>query len=180
MFIKISNNQIEKYPYTAADLYQDFPNTSFPGNLENTDLSNFGVFRIASVPKPSAEWTKIVEELSPENIDGIWTQKWIVRDATEQELVQITQNIVAEYTRAIQQYLDITARTRNYENILSACSYAAGNHPKYSVEGQDCLNWREAVWDKGYEILNDVQAGIRPLPTIEQVIAELPPMVWTN
>lgn len=180
MFIKISNNQIEKYPYTATDLYRDFPDTSFPSDLTNADLSDLGVYKISTVQKPSVDYTQVVEEQSPELINDMWTQVWLVRPASAEEQSTAMAKITRQFTDAIQNYLDVTAQTRNYSNIISACSYAAGTHPKYSLEGKACLSWREAVWDKSYEILNDVQAGNRPIPTIEQVISELPPMEWPN
>ena len=37
---------------------------------------------------------------------------------------------------------------------------------------------RDATWAKGYEILDDVLSGKRPMPTIEEVLAELPPLEW--
>ena len=37
--------------------------------------------------------------------------------------------------------------------------------------------WRSAVWAKGYEILAQVQAGERAIPTEEELIAELPGLV---
>lgn len=180
MFVKINNNQVIKYPYSANDLYAEYPNTSFPLSLDTADLSDFGVYKVTPTQKPNVDYTQVVEEQSPELIDGVWTQVWFVRSATAEEQTAAMAVITRQYTDAIQEYLDVTAQTRNYATILSACSYAAGNHPKYSAEGQACLEWREAVWDKCYEILNDVQTGVRPPPTLQQVIAELPPMVWPN
>lgn len=178
MFIKISNNQIEKYPYTATDLYHDFPNTSFPSDLNNADLSDIGVYKVAFVNRPTVNYTQMVEESDPVLQNGVWTQVWSVRQATSSEQAANMAVIVQQFTEAIQHHLDITAQTKNYASIISACSYAAGTHPKYSAEGKACLMWREAVWDKGYQILNDVQNGIRPMPTIEQVINELPLINW--
>lgn len=178
MFIKILNNQIEKYPYTATDLYQDFPDTSFPSELESADLSDLGVYKVALVERPTVDYTQVVEENNPDLQGGIWTQTWSVRQATSSEQAANMAAIVQQFTEAIQYHLDSTAQTRNYSNIISACSYAAGTHPKYSAEGKACLVWRESVWDVCYQILNDVQAGNRPMPTIEQVISELPVITW--
>ncbi len=180
MFVKIQNDQIEKYPYTATDLFNDFPDTSFPSDLASADLTVFGVHKVTLTTKPIVDYTQIVEEQNPELNNGTWTQVWSVRAATAEEQSAAMTVITRQYTDAIQEYLDQTAQTRNYATILSACSYAAGNHPKYSAEGQACLVWREAVWDKCYEILNDVQTGVRPPPTLQQVISELPTIVWPN
>ena len=84
----------------------------------------------------------------------------------------------AAFTAAIQARLDDFARTRNYDNALSCASYATSTNPKFAAEGQYIVAARYATWAKGYEILNAVLAGDRPMPTLEEVMAELPPLVW--
>jgi len=47
-----------------------------------------------------------------------------------------------------------------------------------AAEGQFMVEARDATWATGYEILNAVLSGQRPMPSIEEVIAELPPLAW--
>lgn len=87
--------------------------------------------------------------------------------------------IEAAFTAAIQQRLDDFARTRNYDSILSACTYATSTVPKFKAEGQACVNLRDATWAAAYTILADVQAGDRPMPaSIADIEADLPAAVW--
>lgn len=86
--------------------------------------------------------------------------------------------IIATYTAAIQKRLDDFARTRNYDGILSAATYAVSVVPKFKAEGQHAVEARDATWAKGYEILAAVEAGTRPLPTLEALAAELPALAW--
>lgn len=86
--------------------------------------------------------------------------------------------IIATYTGAIQKRLDDFARTRNYDGILSAATYATSVVPKFKAEGQYAVEARDATWAKGYEILAAVEAGTRPLPTLEALAAELPALAW--
>lgn len=79
---------------------------------------------------------------------------------------------------AVQRHLDETARTRGYDGILSLASYAASTHPPFAAEGRAGADWRDSVWGYCYQVLADVQAGTRPIPTAEQLIGELPAMVW--
>lgn len=88
------------------------------------------------------------------------------------------EQIMASLSFAVQHHLDIKARERNYDGILSLCTYATSVNPKFAAEGQAGVEWRDAVWAKCYEILADVQAGTRPAPTAEQLIAELPGFTW--
>lgn len=90
------------------------------------------------------------------------------------------EQIVAQYTAAVQQHLDDFARTRNYDSILSAATYAPSTVPKFSAEGQYAVEARDATWAKCYEILAAVEAGSRPTPTLDELLAELPVLTWPN
>lgn len=88
------------------------------------------------------------------------------------------QRIIRDLTTAVQAHLDATARTRNYDGILSACTYATSTNSQFAAEGQACVQWRDACWFACYGVMNSAQLGGRETPTSEQLIAELPPMVW--
>ena len=79
---------------------------------------------------------------------------------------------------AVQKHLDDFARTRNYDGILSAATYATSQVPKFKAEGQYAVEARDATWAKCYEILAAVEAGSRPMPTLDEVIAALPELMW--
>jgi hypothetical protein len=84
----------------------------------------------------------------------------------------------AAFTNAIQQRLDAFAQTRNYDGIMSAATYATSTNAKFRAEGQYAVEARDATWAAGYTILDAVLAGERPMPTLEEVMAELPPLEW--
>lgn len=86
--------------------------------------------------------------------------------------------IIAALIKAVQDHLDATARIRNYDGILSLCSYATSTNPKFGPEGRAGVAFRDDVWASCYATLADVQAGNRATPTEEQLLAELPAMVW--
>lgn len=86
--------------------------------------------------------------------------------------------IQEELTQAVQAYMDGTVQARGYDNIHTACSYSNSTDHIFAAEGQACLQWRDKVWRKCYDILAEVKAGTRGIPTLEEVIAELPVLVW--
>lgn len=77
------------------------------------------------------------------------------------------------YISAIQSVLDAGARSKGYDDILSACSYA-GAPNAFQAESISFLNWRASVWSYAYTELAKVQAGTRTQPTVSAFLAELP------
>jgi hypothetical protein len=86
--------------------------------------------------------------------------------------------IEAEYTVAIQAMLDKKAQERHYDGILSACTYATSTVAKFQAEGQACVEFRDAVWDRSYALMAQVQGGEIPQPTIPELLGMLPTMAW--
>ena len=85
---------------------------------------------------------------------------------------------LAELTQALQDYLDTTARSRNYDGILSLCSYASSSNLKFGPEGLAGVIWRDTVWAYGYQVMDDCSKGLRPIPTPSELVAGAPIMVW--
>lgn len=83
-----------------------------------------------------------------------------------------------ELKAAVQAHLDSTVQTRNYNGILSCCSYVSSTDSVFAAEGAAALAWRDAVWRYCYNVLADYEAGLRPLPTAEELIAALPTLNW--
>ncbi|WP_370832558.1 hypothetical protein [Phascolarctobacterium faecium] len=94
------------------------------------------------------------------------------------EYVPTAEEIQAQLTNAVQNYMDETVKTRNYDNIHTACTYSTSTDSIFAAEGVACVRWRDAVWRKCYELLSEVNAGTRTIPTAEELIAELPKLEW--
>lgn len=91
------------------------------------------------------------------------------------------EQLQAMVVQATQQRLDDFARTRNYDGILSACTYADSSVPKFATEGQYAVTARDATWAALYALLAEVQAGTRPAPaSFDDVQPLLPALEWPN
>ena len=82
---------------------------------------------------------------------------------------------------AVQDHLNNVAATAGYgtartEPIVSACSFAGAPNP-YQAEGAAFIAYRGAVWARCYELLDEVVAGTRAIPTEQELIALLPEYV---
>ena len=116
-------------------------------------------------------------------IEGQSQGKVIVADESGRPILQdppppTTEQIIAKYTAAVQKHLDDFARTLGYDGILSAATYATSTVPKFKAEGQYAVEARDATWAKCYEVLAAVEAGSHPMPTLDELLAELPALVW--
>ena len=86
------------------------------------------------------------------------------------------EQIIEGFKAAIQSTLDEAARAKGYDDIVSACSYA-GYPNVFQAEAITFGQWRANVWDYGHSELDKVIAGTRPVPTIAEILAELPSLV---
>ena len=96
MFIKINTNSKE-YPYSLSKLLMDYPNTSFPEmNIlyENDELLKaFNVFRVIAEPIP--QYDKTIQthvEIEPEFINSMWRRKWLIKELSDLEKLEIRRN----------------------------------------------------------------------------------------
>lgn len=84
-----------------------------------------------------------------------------------------------EIVDIVQRRLDNFARTRNYDSILSAATYATSTISKFQAEGQYAILARDITWSKLYEILSSIEAGTRPIPSgYSDIEPELPVLTW--
>lgn len=99
-------------------------------------------------------------------------------ETKEQREAKQAESTRKRLTNAVQRYLDSTAKERNYDNMMSLCTYATSTNPVFAAEGQAGVEWRDNVWAAGYQILGDVMSGIRAIPTEQELLAELPVIEW--
>lgn len=94
------------------------------------------------------------------------------------EYIPTQEEIQKMLTDGVQRYMDTTAQTRGYDSIHTACSYVNSTDEVFAREGKACLEWRDQVWRACYNILDEVLAGSREIPTLEELIDELPKLNW--
>lgn len=94
-------------------------------------------------------------------------------------VAKTAEQIKADVTKATQDRLDAWAKTRNYDGILSAATYATSRIPQFAAEGQAAVTARDATWAALYGLLAEYQAGTRPMPAgFSDVEPLLPVLEW--
>jgi hypothetical protein len=181
MHALIENGQVKHYPYTVTDIRRAHPEVTFGNNPPDSVLAEFGMMRVFFTTQPEPGASQIVEEGTPTfNTEaGRWEQVWIVREKTAEEVAEERARILNECVTQTQQRLDAWAQERNYDGILSLCTYATSSVPKFAIEGQRGVDNRDATWAKLYEMMAEVEAGTRPKPAgFADIEPELPVLSW--
>ena len=114
---------------------------------------------------------------APDGFDVNRMGEYVIKDGVA---VLPAPDVQAEIVSQTQARLDAFARERSYDGILSACTYATSSVPKFTREGQDAVNARDATWAALYGIMGQVQAGDLPMPSgFADVWPLLPVLEWT-
>lgn len=97
MYVKITNDSVDTYPYSVGQLRRDNPNTSFPKQIPSDMLESYGIYTVVYTDMPSIDdrTQKTEQEATPTLIDGSWTVGWTTTDKTAEETQQWDDNIAA-------------------------------------------------------------------------------------
>ena len=88
MHALIENGAVKQYPYGLGQLKAVYPLTSFPSQANDEMLASYGVQRVFNATPPELTDTQVLEEGTPvfSDEDQRWTQMFIVRDMTAEEI----------------------------------------------------------------------------------------------
>lgn len=124
--------------------------------------------RVQRAPEPIADFGPF----------QVYLDRWVAAAPPPPTPEQLERALQKQLTDAVQLHMDAQAQAIGYDNIFTAVTYA--DEPevaKFQAEGLAFRAWRSRVWARCYELLDQVKAGTRPVPTAEQLIAELPALV---
>ena len=120
-----------------------------------------------------------------EYVDGRWQYKWKIQPYTEERIAYLAaeekRKQIAKLIDAVDFSLNAFARTRNYDSISSACTYVTSSVQKYAEEAAYCVELKSETWVKLYEIIAEINSGVRAVPSsISEIVNELPTPTWPN
>lgn len=96
-----------------------------------------------------------------------------IREKTNEELLVELQAKAKEAENAIEEYINTTVKAKGYNSQDSIAKYLVSGNPFYA-ECTAISLWIGSVWVYSHQVQADVMAGTRTMPTIEELINELP------
>ena len=90
MYVKITNGSVDTYPYSVGELRRDNPNVSFPKQIPDSLLAEYGVYLVTKTDQPSytQRTQNITQESTPTLVNGVWTVGWTITDKTAEEITE--------------------------------------------------------------------------------------------
>ena len=168
-----------------------YASTTFKNNRETVKV----VLPFDEVPAFDPEHPHPFTYSVPDEVEKDWVKQWIVPpeyDPETRELITpgeyeftpppppTTEELIDKYTATIQRRLDAFAQTRNYDNIFTACTYVTSEVPSFRTEAEHCVHIRDTTWSTCYQIMGEVLAGERTIPTLDELLELLPRLVWPD
>lgn len=89
MLIKVEGSTIVQAPYNLYELYEEYPNTTFPRPMPDEVLESYGIYRVVAQPLTEEydDATHTVEYSdTPELIDGSWMFRASIVERTAEDL----------------------------------------------------------------------------------------------
>ena len=88
----------------------------------------------------------------------------------EKELA--TTATIALFKQAYMSEVDKVLLAKDYDSLTTVKLWE--NDTTFGTEATAILDWYKSVIATNYQILNDVQSGVRTMPTMDEYLAELP------
>ena len=88
MYIKITNGSIDQFPYTVGQLRRDNKNVSFPKQVSESDMAEFGMFPVTVLEQPSFDirTQNIEQEAMPILVSGNWEIGYTVSNKSTESI----------------------------------------------------------------------------------------------
>ena len=113
-------------------------------------------------------------DVEQSDIDGQWYQAGYAPMKSEgQKQKEQISALKADYEATVEGWLAAFADTRGYK-VSNMGAYANSTNPTFKAEALYYIEVQDRTWEACYEVLNAVLAGTRPVPTKEELYAELP------
>lgn len=122
MHVKITNGTVDTYPYNVGQLRRDNPQTSFPKQIPDEMLAEYGIYPVTIETAPSIDdrTQKNEQATTPTLMDGSWVLTWSTTSKTAEEIAEYDANMAVQNRSERNAKLAATDYLALSDNTMSA------------------------------------------------------------
>ena len=166
-YAKVINNEIVEYNRTLPFSTE---NTSFGVGTDAETLKSYGYLPIIGTEPEYDRDTHRIVNVSYAIGENEIIKTYEVVAIPQEEIIATTVKAMEE---AIEAHINTTVKAKGYNSQDSIAKYLVVGNPFYA-ECTAISLWIGSVWVYSHQVQADVMAGTMVMPTIEELIAELP------
>ena len=167
IYAKIINNEIVEYNRTIPFSTET---TSFGVGTDAETLKSYGYLPIIGSEPEYNRTTHRVANVSYTVGTNEVIKTYEVVEIPQEEIIATTAKAMEE---GIENHINNTVKAKGYNSQDSIAKYLVQGNQFYD-ECTTISLWIGSVWIYAHQVQADVLAGTRTMPTIEELIAELP------
>jgi hypothetical protein len=115
LLVKISNGEVDQYPYTLNDLRREHSHTSFPKTISEETLAKYGVYSVTVPAQPNYDY--LVQSPVLSTVPYLDVDSWKLSYTVEDQPQEIAEENIRNKRN---QLLDDTDWMATSDNTLSA------------------------------------------------------------
>jgi hypothetical protein len=151
-------------------------------NSETCDM--LGIDPVLSSPQPEADAQHSVRlDGVKQDTSGHWVWAWSIHEREAEELAELAASGRREaelsLIASLEDLYDRKAQEKRYDNRLT-CALRAGYIGPFHAEGQAFALWMDQCNAIAYQLLQQAKTGILPLPTVDDMLGQLPELAWPD
>lgn len=166
-YSKVINNEITEHNRTLPFSTET---TSFGVGTSAETLKSFGYLPVIGIEPEYDRLTHRVANVSYVVGTNEVIKTYEVVAIPQEEIIATTVKAMEE---AIETHINTTVKAKGYNSQDSIAKYLVSGNP-FEPECKAISLWIGSVWIYAHQVQADVLAGTRTMPTLEELIAELP------
>lgn len=158
-----------RYPISTAQIRRENPQSAIPSPTYPQHVEHLGYAPVLTVSHPEMTENQYCEEGPPEYRDGDWWQTWVVKDKPPKSQGEV----IKQYETELDTMLDGVAKGLTFKD-RHALALRAAYPNQWQTLGIAFGTWMDGVNAQAWQIMSEVLAGTRPLPTVGEFLALFP------
>ena len=111
LLVKITNGEVDQYPYTLNDLRREHSRTSFPKTVSEETLAKYGVYKVTIPAQPT--YDRLVQSPVLSTVPYLDADNWMLSYTVENKAQELAEKNIRDKRNQLLSATDWMATTDN-------------------------------------------------------------------